>query len=109
MNKNTKHFAQSNIDIVAPVRIVKTDSLTSLAEYHHKGGEFIEDLPVWVERNARTALIPTVLKSWKIGSVKMDLTGYGKYSESSTMVVIDGKEVSWPFSMVYLREENAGN
>ena len=78
-------------------------NLQSLADYHNKGGELSDGLNVVCERNYRTPLIDGVLKSWKIGSVKMDITGLGKYSESSTLVEINSKIEKWPFTMLYVK------
>lgn len=110
MNKHIANFASQKIEIVNEIIIYPTKDLTSLSQYHNKGGMFIEDLPIWLERNVRTPHIEAKLKAWMIGSVAMDITGFGKYSESIAIVEINGENQSWPFSMIYLREvKNAGN
>jgi hypothetical protein len=78
-----------------------TDKL-ALTVYHFKGGELVVDMPILYERNARTKLRPAILKDWKIGEVKFDITGYGKYSNSTVTIEVDGKNQIWPFSMIYL-------
>lgn len=77
----------------------------ALTVFHFNDGELKEDMPVFVERNRRTRLQPAVLKAWQIGEVKNDITGYGKYANSSVTVEIDGIPQIWPFSMVYLQAE----
>lgn len=77
--------------------------LQSLAQHHKNGGELYDGLPVICEKNYRTKLIDGILKSWQIGEVKFDLTGLGKYSNSSTVVEINGKEENWPFTMLYVK------
>lgn len=77
--------------------------LKSLAQYHKNGGQLFDGLQVYCEKNRRTKLSVGFLKTWQIGSVKMDLTGLGKYSESSTTVEIDGKIENWPFTMLYVK------
>ena len=84
------------------LNFTKSDGLTALTIYHHNGGNLFDGLPILLEQNRRTNLKPAVLKSWHIGEVKMDLTGYGRYSESNITAEIDGKEETWPFSMIYL-------
>lgn len=86
------------------VQFPDRSGLESLSKFHHDGGILSDTLQVICERNFRTPLINGVLKSWQIGSVKMDLTGYGKYAESSCIVDIDGKETKWPFSMLYVKK-----
>lgn len=78
-------------------------NLQSLANYHNKGGELIDGMQIYCERNYRTPLIEAKLKSWTIGEVKMDITGLGKYSVSSVIVERDGKTESWPFSTIYVK------
>jgi hypothetical protein len=77
------------------------DGLQSLSEFHHSGGELVEGMEVLLERNRRTKLVSGVLKSWQIGEVKNDITGYGKYASSEITVLIDGVEKQWPFLMTY--------
>jgi len=78
------------------------DKDKALTKYHHSGGVLTEGLDILLERNYRTRLIPAKLISWQIGSVVNDITGYGKYSNSTCIVEFDSKQVSWPFSMIYL-------
>lgn len=80
------------------------NNLQSLADYHNKGGSLYDGLPVVCEKNYRTDLIHGVLKTWHIGSVKMDITGLGKYSESSCIVELNGVNQSWPFTMLYVKK-----
>lgn len=78
--------------------------LNSLSNFHHKGGELYDGMPVICERNYRTPLINGILKSWFIGEVKYDITGMGKYSASHCIVEINGKESKWAFSMIYVKD-----
>lgn len=86
------------------INFTKLDGLTALTVYHFKGGNLFDGMPVLLERNRRTPLKEAVLKSYSIGEVVNDITGYGKYSKSSIEVEVDGKQISWPFSMVYISE-----
>ena len=85
------------------------DNLNSLADFHNKGGQLYDGMPIVFERNYRTPLIDCILKSWQIGSVKMDITGLGKYSESSCIVEINGKIEKIPFTMLYVKNETTIN
>lgn len=84
------------------LNFAEISGLTALTVFHHRGGELLADTPVLLERNRRTELIPGVLKKWSIGEVKSDITGYGKYANSSVEVEVNGIEQSWPFTMVYV-------
>lgn len=81
----------------------KRDKDKSLTKHHHSGGELSQGMDILLERNYRTELIPSKLISWTIGEVLNDITGYGKYSNSNCIVELDGKQVSWPFSMIYVK------
>lgn len=85
------------------IQFQNNKDLTALTKYHHSGGELTQGMDILLERNYRTPLIPSKLISWDIGEVAMDITGYGKYSKSSCIVELDGKGVSWPFSMIYVK------
>jgi len=86
---------------------ISLKNYTSLSEFHHNGGELKEDMELFFEANYRTELKVVILKTWFIGSVKLDITGYGKYSESSTMCLKDEKLTSIPFTMLYIKNENS--
>lgn len=86
------------------VKFIDKSHLQSLADFHRKNGELFDGMQVYCERNYRTPLIEATLKSWSIGSVKSDITGLGKYSVSSAIVIREGKEESWPFSMLYVKK-----
>lgn len=86
------------------MEFVNLKNLQSLALYHKNGGELFNGLEVTCEASFRGKLKKGKLKSWVIGSVKMDLTQLGKYSESSTIVEVDGKEEKWPFTMLYVKK-----
>jgi len=81
----------------------KRDHLISLCKFHHSGNELIKGMKILIERNYRSPLSEAEFVSAKIGEVKMDITGYGKYSESSCVVIENGETKSWPFSMIYLK------
>lgn len=82
----------------------QTKDLLSLAQFKEFGNELYDGLNVICEKNKRTPLINGILRSWSIGSVKMDLTGFGKYAESSCIVEINGINQSWPFTMLYVKK-----
>ena len=75
------------------------EGLQSLTEFHHSGGELKEGMKVMLYKSSKTPLRPAVLKSWTIGEVKNQVTGYEKYNASS--VILEGEEKAWPFTMVY--------
>jgi len=79
------------------------NNLTTLCKFHHSGNELITGMKILIERNYRSPLSEAEFVSAKIGEVKMDVTGYGKYSESSCVVIENGETKSWPFSMIYLK------
>jgi hypothetical protein len=79
-------------------------NLQSLCEYHKNGGELYDGLPVICELNYRSKLLNGTLKTWQIGSVKMDLTNLGKYSESTTTCEVNDVIENWPFTMLYVKK-----
>jgi hypothetical protein len=89
---------QANPENEAP-QFESLEGLQSLTEFHHSGNELVVGMPVLLERNRRTPLKAAILKSWEIGEVKNDLTGYGKYSAST--VTMEGEDKPWPFTMVF--------
>lgn len=76
--------------------------LDCITRFHKEGGVLKQGQKIFLERNARTELIPAELISWDIGEVKCDITGYGKYSNSTALVELEGRTVIWPFSMIYI-------
>lgn len=106
ITKATEITEEFKLTIKEPlVEFESLEGLKSLTEYHHAGGELVIDMPVLLEGGRRAKLTPGKLKSWVIGTVKNDLTGYGKYSASTIIAEVDGEEKEWPFSMVYYKAE----
>lgn len=91
------------MEIIKEIEFENRKDFVSLAKYCENGGKLIEGLEVIAERNFRTPLKSAKLKNWNIGSVLLDLTGYGKYSESSVEIEIDNKIEKWPFTMIMIK------
>lgn len=102
--KNANKYLHTSLMDYQKVTFPNRENLDSLANFHNKGGELYDGMPIVFERNYRSELLDCTLKSWQIGSVKMDITGLGKYSESSCMVDLNGKIEKLPFTMLYVKK-----